>query len=231
LSEPLKDDQSVAWRRRKDARGPEILAAARAKLEKHGAANTSMASIAKAAGVSEATVYKYFQSKEALLNQVLEDWAMPFIERLQSEMAQVRGVRSRLILIALRFLRALEETPKLHRVFFQELRWSNYRDSPLHRINRLFTNTVIETVEDGIRSGELHPGVDASIFRDMLFGGLEHIGIRTSFAGRQIDIADQAARYVDFMLEGGLARAQDSSVPEELSRLSALIDRLEAQIK
>jgi TetR/AcrR family fatty acid metabolism transcriptional regulator len=220
----------VAWRRRKDARAPEILAAARKLLEKDGAVNTSMARIAKEAGISEATVYKYFQSKEMLLNQVLEDWATPFIERLLSELPHVHGVRSRLILIAVRFLRSLGETPKLHRVFFQEFRWVNYRESPLHKINRRFSNTVIETVEEGIRSGELRPNIDGPMFRDMLFGGLEHIGIRTSFVGRELDIAAEAAKYIDLMLEGGLVRPDEGAVPDELTRLSTLINRLEKQL-
>ena len=230
MSQTLQPKSPVAWRRRKDARAPEIMVAARQLIEKHGAANTSMSRIAKAAGISEATVYKYFQSKEALLNQVLEAWAMPFIERLLGELEQVRGVRSRLILIAIRFLRSLDETPKLHRVFFQELRWSNYRASPLHKMNHKFSNTVVMTVKDGIQSGELRGDINPAMFRDMLFGGLEHIGIRTSFAGRAIDVEPEAARYVDMMLDGSLARETERATSNELTRLSALIDRLETRV-
>lgn len=220
--------QAVAWRRRKDARPAEILAAARQLIEEHGAAPTSVARIAAAAGVSEATVYKYFESKQDLVNHVLQDWATPFVERLRSELEHVTGLKARLTLIAIRFLRSLGETPKLHRVFFQELRWTNYRGSPLHRTNQSFAGTVITAVEDALRAGEVPAGVDPVLVRDMLFGGLEHIGLRTSFAGRDIDSDAEAARYVELMMAGIAPRATGGSMSSELARLAGLVDRLEA---
>lgn len=216
----------VAWRRRKDHRQPEILQAARRLIEENGAAATSMMRIAEAAGVSEATVYKYFESKQDLVNQVLHDWAVPFIDRLVSELDHVSGLQARLTLIAIRYIRSIGETPKLHRVVFQELRWANYRGSPLHRLNQKFARTVVTTIEEGIRGGEVRPGVDPAMLRDMLFGGLEHIGLRTSFAGRNIDADAEASRYVSLILQGILARPGATDMPSELARLSALIDRL-----
>jgi AcrR family transcriptional regulator len=224
---PQKESQ-VAWRRRKDARTPEILKAARILIEEQGAAKTSISRIADAAGVSEATVYNYFESKQDLLNRVLEEWAGPFIERLLAELEQFHDVRSRLILIATRYMRSLDETPKLHRVIFQEIRWSDYTSSSMYRLNRKFSDTVLRTVEDGIRSGELDAEVvDPAMFRDMLFGGLEHIALRTSFAGKPLNVELAAARYIDMMLQGSIPRSARVTVSDELVRLSTLIDRLE----
>lgn len=224
-------EPTVAWRRRKDFRQPEILAAARALIEEEGAADVSVARIAKAAGVSEATIYKYFQNKQDLVNQVLHEWATPFIDRMTAELAPLVELRPRLVLVAIRYLRSLEETPRLHRVFFQELRWSDYRGSAIHKLNHRFVQDVMATIERGIRGGELRPDLDPRAFRDMLFGGLEHIGMRTSLAGRPIDVEQEAARYVDMMLQGGLVRTAERDIPSELGRFSALIDRMEERLK
>ncbi len=233
----VPDVEPLAWRRRKDARPQEILAAARQLIEEEGASATSMARIAKLAGVSEATVYKYYDSKQELVNQVLADWATPFVERLISELPHISGLRSQLSLIAVRFLRSMEETPKLHRVFYQELRWSDYRGSTLHRLNHVFAQTVVATVKRGIAEGEVHPDVDPQMIRDMLFGGLEHLAMRTSFIGRPIDINAEATRYVDIMLAGmvlpaNAARpAENSGRPEAaLGRLEMLVERMEAAL-
>jgi AcrR family transcriptional regulator len=223
-------EPAVAWRRRKDFRQPEILAAARALIEEEGAANVSVARIARAAGISEATIYKYFENRQDLLNRVLSDWATPFIERLTAELAPLVELRPRLVLVAIRYLRSMEETPRLHKVFFGELRWSNYRGSAIHTLNRRFVAGVMSTIEDGIRSGELRPDLDPRAFRDMLFGGLEHIGMRTSLAGRPFDVEQEAGRYVDMMLQGSLSRPVERSMPSELSRLSKLIDRMEKRL-
>ncbi len=219
----------VAWRRRKDQRPSEILAAARRLLEEEGVEGASMARIAKAAGVSEATVYKYFENKQELMNHVLLDWAMPYIETMAAEFAHVSGVQSRLRLIAIRYLRSMGETPKLHRVYYQELRWSDYQGSLLHKLNQRFANTVTTAVEEGIRDGELRADVDPSHVRDMLFGGLEHIAMRTSFVGRPIDIENEAARFVDLMLRGAMARSQERETAQgdPLARLDQLVTRLE----
>lgn len=225
------DNLAVAWRRRKDHRQTEILEAARKLIEEEGAAATSMMRIATAAGVSEATVYKYFESKQDLVNQVLHDWAMPFITRLAAELDHVTGLRSRLVLIAIRFLRSFGETPKLHRVFFQEVRWSNYRGSPIHKLSQRFADSLMSTIDEGIRSGEIRADADPALLRDMLFGGLEHIGMRTNLAGRAVDVEAVASQAVDTMLMGALVRPAGRDMPGELDRLAALVDRLEKKVE
>jgi enoyl-CoA hydratase/carnithine racemase/AcrR family transcriptional regulator len=196
------DSDSLAWRRRKEQRPQEILQAARQLVEEHGASATSMSQIAKLSGVSEATLYKYYENKQDLINQVLVDWAMPFIIDLLDELPRVTGTREKLVLIARSFLRSNVQTPRLHRVFYQELRWSNYRGSELHRLNHRFANSVVEIVEAACAAGELRADIRPRMVRDMLFGGLEHISMRTSFIGRDIDIEAEAEAYVDLMLSG-----------------------------
>lgn len=196
------DSDSLAWRRRKEQRPQEILQAARQLVEEHGASATSMSQIAKLSGVSEATLYKYYENKQDLINQVLADWAMPFIVDLLDELPKVTGTREKLVLIARSFLRSNVQTPRLHRVFYQELRWSNYRGSELHRLNHRFANSVVEIVEAACAAGELRADIRPRMVRDMLFGGLEHISMRTSFIGREIDIEAEAEAYVDLMLAG-----------------------------
>jgi len=80
---PAKRNEDLpAWRRRKEDRPVEIMAAARELLEARGLSGVSMAKIAERAKVSEALVYRYFDSKQTLVNQVLNEWAQPFILRL-----------------------------------------------------------------------------------------------------------------------------------------------------
>lgn len=229
------NSEPITWRRRKDQRPQEILTAARQLIEEQGAAATSMARIANLAGVSEATVYKYFTSKQDLINQVLTEWATPFVERLTAELPHVSGIRSKLTFIAIRFLRSIEETPKLHRVFYQELRWANYQGSELHRLNRKFAHSVVDVIEQASAAGDLREGVNATMMRDMLFGGLEHMALRTSFIGRDLDIEAEAARYVELMLSGiikpraeiGPSAIAAEPIAASLDRLTGLIDRME----
>lgn len=223
--------EPLAWRRRKDFRPQEILSAARRLIEEEGAKATSMAKIARLAGVSEATVYKYYDNKQELVNQVLTDWATPFVERLTSELQHIGDLRSQLTLIAVRFMRSMEETPKLHRVFYQELRWDDYRGTGLHRLNHVFAQTVVDAVERARTQGKVRADVDPVMIRDMLFGGLEHVAMRTSFIGRPLDVDAEATRYVEVLLSGVLTEPAAVASPSELDRLSGLIDRMEAALE
>jgi TetR/AcrR family fatty acid metabolism transcriptional regulator len=225
------ETEPLAWRRRKDFRPQEILSAARRLIEEEGAKATSMAKIAKLAGVSEATVYKYYDNKQELVNQVLTDWATPFVERLTGELQHIADLRAQLTLIAVRFLRSMEETPKLHRVFFQELRWTNYRGTTLHALNHTFAQTVVNALARAKAQGKVRAGIDPVMIRDMLFGGLEHIAMRTSFVGRALDIDAEATRFVNVLLDGVLTTPSTAVQMPDVDRLAGLVDRMEAALE
>lgn len=220
----------VAWRRRKSARPQEIVDAATRLLEEEGTANLSMAQIARRAGVSEATLYKYYDSKQALLGEVFTQWARPFVTRLAEELPSITGLHSQLSLVGLRFIKGMESTPRLHLIYYREIRWTDYRGSSLHRLNHDFAQTVVDAVNGAIARGEVRADVRPAMVRDAIFGGLEHIAMRTIFAGRPIDAADEVSRYVDFVMYGIAAPPNDGGgeASGEAARLKAQIDRLEA---
>lgn len=224
--------EGAAWRRRAEHRPVEILAAARALLEQRGYAGVSMAEIGRRAGVSEATLYKYFKNRQDLLNQVLREWATPFLADLQREIVLVAGLRAKLTLIAIRYLRGVEQTPRLHRVVYQEVRWDDYVGSPLHRLNQRFAGIAVQAIQDAMRDGEAAVGTHAVTVRDLLFGGLEHVAQRTIFAGRPLDIEAEATTLVNLLVDGMAPRAgAEAPVPEDVPRLIARLQRAVAQLQ
>jgi TetR/AcrR family fatty acid metabolism transcriptional regulator len=223
-----------AWQRRAEHRPEEIVAAARALLEQRGYAGVSMAEIAQRAGVSEATLYKYFKNRQELLNQVLREWATPFVEDLQREIALVTGLRAKLTLIAIRYLRGMEQTPRLHRVVYQEVRWSDYFGSPLHGLNARYAGIAVAAIQDAIRDGEAAPGSNPITVRDMLFGGLEHVGQRTIFAGRPMNVQAEATTLANLLVDGLAPRSvpatrdgADEDVPALMERLQRAVANLQ----
>src|ERR671925_266948 len=76
------------WRRRKDARPGEILAAALACFAERGFAATRLDEVAGRAGVTKGTVYLYFPSKEELFKAVVREALLPNIRRFE-ELAAV----------------------------------------------------------------------------------------------------------------------------------------------
>ncbi len=68
---------AVKWRRRKEARPQEILAAALTTFVEHGYAATRLEDVARRAGVTKGTLYLYFPNKEELFKAVIRDTLVP----------------------------------------------------------------------------------------------------------------------------------------------------------
>jgi AcrR family transcriptional regulator len=198
----IDNSQQSSWKRRKDARPPEIIQAAKKILEEKGIKGLSMMKISKAAGVSEATLYKYFNDKNDLLNQVYIDWAEPFVKKMEMDIKDISDLHSSLLFIAIRYLEGMKTAPKLHVIWFRHLRWDNYIGSPIHEMNRRYSNLVKKIFIRGISNNEINNSTNFDIFRDQFLGGLEHIGIRKILAGRNINIGKVSSELVNNLLTG-----------------------------
>jgi AcrR family transcriptional regulator len=73
------DVPSTRWRRRKDARPGEIVAAALACFAERGFAATRLDDVARRAGVTKGTLYLYFPNKEELFKAVVRQAVVPNI--------------------------------------------------------------------------------------------------------------------------------------------------------
>jgi len=89
LTQISKD--SCRWRRRKEERPAEILAAALKMFSSKGFASTRLDEVAREAGVSKGTLYLYFESKEALFKAVVTEFVLPQIARAEQQAEKETG--------------------------------------------------------------------------------------------------------------------------------------------
>lgn len=85
------DQECCRWRRRKEDRPAEILAAALKTFTAKGFAATKLDEVAKEAGISKGTLYLYFESKEALFKAVVNEFVLPHIEKAEEQAEQYTG--------------------------------------------------------------------------------------------------------------------------------------------
>ena len=79
------------WRRRKDARPEEILAAALESFAERGFAATRLEDVAARAGISKGTLYLYFKSKEELFKAVVRETLLPNLARIEALVETFEG--------------------------------------------------------------------------------------------------------------------------------------------
>ena len=87
----MEQRSPTRWRRRKEARPDEILAAALASFAERGFAATRLEDVAARAGISKGTLYLYFRSKEELFKAVVRATLVPNLERVEALAASFEG--------------------------------------------------------------------------------------------------------------------------------------------
>jgi AcrR family transcriptional regulator len=93
----MQQRSRTRWRRRKEARPDEILAAALASFAERGFAATRLEDVAARAGVSKGTLYLYFHGKEELFEAVVRATLVPNLERLEALSATFEGPSDHLL--------------------------------------------------------------------------------------------------------------------------------------
>lgn len=142
-----------------------IEAAAFALFSAQGYAATSMPQIARQAGISTANVYVYFGSKLAILYAIYDPWIRRRLDRLRTDLAQIKSPQQRL------------------RLLFR----TYWRDIPAE--NGGFANNVIQAIstaeQDDLYRPALLKWMEAQL-RDMLLEALpkerRHLVRRPPFA-------------------------------------------------
>ncbi len=203
---PLPD--APRWQRRSDARPAEIVDAALALFSETGFAATTVAAIARRAGVTKGTVYLYFPSKEDLFAAVIRDRTLPMIEQGEALSAAFTGTSSDLLRqlfsrwfavlraperIAIPRLMIAESVafPDLARFFVEEI---------VQRGRSLFAGAI----RRGIASGEFRP-VDPDLAARLATAPLIYAALhQTSYApfDAPMDADAYLATHIDLFLSG-----------------------------
>lgn len=144
----------------------------------NGFGRTSIAEIAKRAGVAEGTVYEYFENKLDLLFFIPR---MRFKEHLESltEVFEIKAPLKRLR----RFIRyhyfLYMTQPAFARTFLLDVQLNpQYYNSEALSYFEEYASLVDTILHEGRDHGTVRQSVDVAVFKDLLFGGFSHIALR-----------------------------------------------------
>jgi AcrR family transcriptional regulator len=219
-------------KRRKAARRSEILTAAREVFGAKAYDAASISEIATRADCVEGTIYTYFSSKRALFDAVLAEFYDQLIADIEPQFDSIRGTRDRLSFLVARHLQIAVDDPGVSRMIMRESRGQEtYFGSKLHALNRRYSRFILKTLSDGVARGELRGDLDASMARDMMFGGLEHWVWTERGRHRSVDPAKAADRIVGMLLDGWRAPAGGGAqAGDEIDAIRERLERLESKV-
>lgn len=182
-----------------------ILAAATRVFAEKGYSSASITDIAQAADVSDGLIYKYFENKRDLLENVLRSFYERIIADLEPKVSKAKSFEQKLYVLVSEHLQVFIGDVDLCRLFISEVRTaSDYRGSMIQQLNRRYTSILIKIVDEAIADGEILPDIDPRLVRDMLFGAIEHSSWRHVNGSKPLDVP-RTARALTHVLVNGLA--------------------------
>jgi AcrR family transcriptional regulator len=206
---------STRWRRRKDARAPEILEAALECFGERGFAACRLDDIARRAGVTKGTIYLYFPNKEELFKAVVSQSLVPRLaagERLIAGSDLPAPLQLERLLLTIADIISSPTVGAIPKLIIAEA--GNfpeiahfYFDQVISRGRRLITGIL----RRGIERGEFRPlDVDAAFFSVVapLIVALLWKRLFEAHDDRTLDPVALCRSHIDVLMHGMAAREE-----------------------
>lgn len=178
--------------------------------------------IAKEAGIAEGTIYRYFDSKHGLLDEVLSRHYSALFDNIHQTLPSIEGPCNRLRYMIHRTLITISEDRSMCGLRTLYARQSeDKRPSLSHDQNRRMAVLMANEVKAGIKEGTFRPDTSPSIVCYMIGGALElteHSFMRT---GKTIDV-DKVTDSIWRTIHSGI-----SSSDATTKSLTSLVERFE----
>lgn len=154
-----------------------ILAAARQVFSAQGFQRATMAQIAEAAGVSEATVFTYFPGKRELCIQVITDWYDEISGELERDLPRLQGVHAKLAhVVRAHLVTLLADGSGLCALVLSEGRAADPElAAVLAECRRRYTAPLMQALAEGQASGDVRADMPLRLLRDLVYGSMEHV--------------------------------------------------------
>jgi len=147
---------------------PTIVRVATSLFARRGIDGTSMRDVADGAGVREAAIYRYFESKEQLSRKIFVSWYGWYSRQLRDIVRGVGSSREKVAsMTRLELSTAREQTDAFIYFCENEIRFLKSLPADVPRAHEL----LVELVKIGQERGEVKDG-DATLLADMVGGAL-----------------------------------------------------------
>ena len=149
-----------------------LITAATKIFSEKGYHKATLSEIAKDAGLSEASIYEYFKSKEDLLLTIP-------VASIKEQFFGVKGAFNKLRKFLWWYLRYIERNPLIGKVIFLNLKTNrDFMDTESYSDVKKFYSVLIKIFEEGIESGEIKQDLNPYLARNIFLGTIEHMLIR-----------------------------------------------------
>lgn len=189
----------------------------------------SIDEIAKDAGIAEGTIYRYFDSKRDLLDEVLRRHYFVLFDDVEQTLPIIEGASNRLRYLIRRTLLMISEDRsmcRLRQIHVREV--DNERPSLSHDHNRRMAVLMTNEIKAGMEDGSFRLDTSPSIVCYMIGGAIEITEYSFMKTGKPIDI-DKVTESIWRTIHGGMGSSDTTaeSLTGLVKRFEQAADRLD----
>jgi AcrR family transcriptional regulator len=163
------------------------------------------AEIAKHAGVTEALIYKYFKDKRDLLHQVLAEYIERYHDQVRMDLKGIKGAVNKLRKLIWTHINVYSTNRVFAKILLLEVRnYPDYYKSETYQMVKIYSDVVLEIIEEGIASGEIRTDLSPKLMRQGILGTIEQVCMTGIVFEREIspdDLTDDICE----LIFGGIA--------------------------
>jgi TetR/AcrR family fatty acid metabolism transcriptional regulator len=187
----------------KTERRERIIEAALKIFAKKDFQDATISEISKAAGVSDATVYEYFKSKEELLFKIPEEITETSIEAIEKFLPYVRGAEAKMRVIIQNYISTYERNPEYSNLIMLHLKNNRkFLKTKAYEVVRTAAQSLLLSIQEGIEDGTFKKDADPYLVRAMILGTIEHLFTRKHLLGKPSNLMEYVDPIVDLVLSG-----------------------------
>jgi len=176
----------------------------------------TISEISKESGVSEATIYEYFGTKEDLLFAIPEKITNDTLAGSKLVLPFIKDVEGRMRAILLSYIQLYQNNPHYSAlVLLQLMSNKRFRQTAAHELIRLSAHGLLDCIREGIADGTFRKDADAYLIRSILMGTIEHLFIHWHMQGmpeREKTILDMLDPFLELVLSGIRAKREEQGL-------------------
>jgi AcrR family transcriptional regulator len=147
--------------------------------------------VAKRAGVSFSTIYKYYGSKERLVFAFVDIWLGKLTERISDHLQGIEDLKEKLRKVLWLQLDYYERHPYLARMLFLTLPMATWMADETFAQKKMI-GLYLDVLKQGQAQGILNPGVRAGVLLDFMLGLVQRTVFMWFQRGCKEGLASQA---------------------------------------
>ena len=172
-----------------------ILQAAAKTFSQHGYKKTRIQDIATLAKVADATIYKYFASKEEILFSLPIEHTKELLSIQREHLNGLKATDLKLSILIKDYLNFVDSHRNYSSICFFDLRYNKlFYQTEAYDLFRKFSRAFFDIIVEGIKTNHFRAAINPYIATKMIFGVIDHVilsWIKFGRPNRASNLSDQ----------------------------------------